>query len=139
MRVEIQEITPAKYARVGYMVRKEVAQLVDTVVCRPRVIAMSVQAIDCNNAAAKLAVDSATEQQETYSTIGLVPSATTCRPCATAIAASADGEDSATLCLYVSAREAEGYLEDVPSSLLEPKPNSRGITLPQVRANKRVV
>jgi hypothetical protein len=51
--------------------------------------------------------------------VGLLPSATTCKPCATTAAASADAgdaESSAGACLYVSAREAKGCLRDVPAS-----------------------
>jgi hypothetical protein len=47
MRVCI--VAPSEYARVGQVVGEEVAQPVDTVVCRPRLLAVSVQTMDCDN------------------------------------------------------------------------------------------
>jgi hypothetical protein len=115
MRVRI--VSPAKYARVGQVMREEVAQPVDTVVRRPCFLAVSVQAMDSDDAGARLAVERATGQKEAYSTVGLAPSATTCRPCTTAAAGPADAEDaegSAGVCLCVSAYEREACLRDVP-------------------------
>jgi hypothetical protein len=100
-------------------VREEVAQPVDTVVRRPRLLPVSVQAMDCDDAGVGLAVERATGQKEAYSTVGLAPSATTCKPCATAAAGPADAEDaegSAGVCLRVSAHKTEGCLGDVPLS-----------------------
>jgi hypothetical protein len=94
-------------------------QPVDTVVRRPRLFAVSVQAIEGDDARVGLAVERATGQKEVYSTVGLAPSATTCKPCATGAAGPADAEDaegSAGVCLCVSAHETEGCPGDVPSS-----------------------
>jgi hypothetical protein len=46
----VRIVTPTEYARVGQIVREEVAQPVDTVGCCPRLLAMSVQAMDGDDA-----------------------------------------------------------------------------------------
>jgi hypothetical protein len=55
MRVCI--VAPTEYACVGQVVREEVVQLVDTVVRRPRLLAVSVQTMDCNNTTVQLAAN----------------------------------------------------------------------------------
>jgi hypothetical protein len=47
MRVCI--VAPTKYARVGQVVREEVSEPVNTVVRRPRLLAVSVQTMDGDN------------------------------------------------------------------------------------------
>jgi hypothetical protein len=55
MRVCI--VTPTEYARIGQVVREEVTQPVDTVVRRPRLLAVSVQTMDCDNTTVQLAAN----------------------------------------------------------------------------------
>lgn len=45
-------MTPAQYSRIGQIMREEVAQPVDTAVCRPCLHRMSVQAVDSDDTAA---------------------------------------------------------------------------------------
>jgi hypothetical protein len=54
---------PAEYARNGEIVGEEVAQPVDAVACCPRRFTVSVQAMDCHDAQAGLAVERAMGQQ----------------------------------------------------------------------------
>ena len=51
--VRVRVVAPAEYARVGQVVREEVAQpvnAVDAVACRPRLLAVPVQAVDRDDA-----------------------------------------------------------------------------------------
>jgi hypothetical protein len=50
-------VAPAEYARVGEVVREEVAQPVDAAARCPRLLAVSVQAMNGDDTAAGLAVD----------------------------------------------------------------------------------
>jgi hypothetical protein len=52
-------VAPTEYARVGQVVWEEVAQPVDTVVRRPRLLAVSVQAMNRDDAGVGLAVERA--------------------------------------------------------------------------------
>jgi hypothetical protein len=62
MRVCI--VAPTEYARVGQVVREEVAQPVDTVVRRPRLLAVSVQTMDCDNTAVQLVANAQTSDRK---------------------------------------------------------------------------
>ena len=42
-------ITPAKYSGIREIVREEMAQPVDTIVCRPCSLAMTIETMDGNN------------------------------------------------------------------------------------------
>jgi len=58
--VRVGVVAPAEYARVGQVVREQVAQPVDAVGaagCRPRLLAVPVQAVDCDNAGPMLAAE----------------------------------------------------------------------------------
>lgn len=52
--VRVRVIAPAEYARVGQVVREEVAQPVDAATCRPCLLAVSVQAMDGDDTAVLL-------------------------------------------------------------------------------------
>jgi hypothetical protein len=53
----VRIIAPAEYARVGQVVREEVAQPVDAVARRPCLLAVSVQAMDGDDTAVELAAN----------------------------------------------------------------------------------
>lgn len=86
-------ITPAEDACIGEIVREEVAQPVDAVACRPCLLAVSIQAMDGDDARSRL-VWAIEYKDEAYSTTGLVPSDTTCKPWITMPAGSVEGEDA---------------------------------------------
>jgi hypothetical protein len=50
-------VAPAENARVGQVVREKVSQPVDTVVRRPRLLAVSVQTMDCDDTTVWLAAN----------------------------------------------------------------------------------
>jgi hypothetical protein len=52
----VRIVAPAEYARVGQVVREEVAQPVDAVFRRPRLLAVTVEAVDSDDAGVRLAV-----------------------------------------------------------------------------------
>ena len=62
MRVCI--VAPTENTRVGQVVREEVAQPVDTVVRRPRLLAVSVQTMDCDNTTVQLAANAQTSDRK---------------------------------------------------------------------------
>jgi hypothetical protein len=55
--VRVRIIAPAEYARVGQVVREEIAQPVDAASRRPCLLAVSVQAMNSDDAAADLAAN----------------------------------------------------------------------------------
>ena len=117
----VRIVAPAEYASVWEVVREEVVQPVDTAARCPRLLVVSVQAMDGDDAGVGLAVECAAGQEEVpvHSTVGLAPSATTCKPCATAAAGPADAEDagsSAGVYPCESAHKKEGRLGSVPLS-----------------------
>jgi hypothetical protein len=57
-------VAPAEYARVGQVVREEVAQPVDAAARRPCLLAVSVQAMDGDNTTVKLAVTAQTSSMK---------------------------------------------------------------------------
>ena len=57
----IRIVAPAEYARVGEVVREEVAEPVDAVARRPGLLAVSVQAMDSDDARVGLAVEGVME------------------------------------------------------------------------------
>ena len=64
--VRVGVVAPAEYARVGQVVREQVAQpvdAVDAVARRPRLLAVPVQAVDCDDAKLVSAVECATKQR----------------------------------------------------------------------------
>lgn len=64
MRVGV--VAPAEYARVGQVVREQVAQPVDdvdVVACRLRLLAVPVQAVDYDDAGLVLAAECTTKQR----------------------------------------------------------------------------
>jgi hypothetical protein len=55
--VRVRIVAPAEYARVGQVAREKVAQPVDAAACRPCLLAVSVQAVDGDDAAVLLAAN----------------------------------------------------------------------------------
>jgi hypothetical protein len=62
--VRIRIIAPAEYARVGQVVREEVAQPIDAAARRPCLLAVSVQAMDSDDTAVKLAATAQTSSRK---------------------------------------------------------------------------
>ena len=48
--VRVRVVAPAEYARARQVVRQQVAQPVDVIACCPRLLAVSVQAVDRDDA-----------------------------------------------------------------------------------------
>jgi hypothetical protein len=61
--VRVCIVAPAEYARVGQVVREEVAQPVDAAACRPGLLAVSVQAMDGDDTAVLLAATAQTSSK----------------------------------------------------------------------------
>jgi hypothetical protein len=57
-------VAPAEYARVGQVVREEVAQPVNAAACRPCLLAVSVQAVDGDDTAVFLAANAQTSNEK---------------------------------------------------------------------------
>jgi hypothetical protein len=77
--------------------------------------------------------------------VGLVPSATTCKPCATAAASSADAgdaedvESSAGACPHVSAYGMEGCLQEAPLSCSSSSGSQEAVALRFLRVAPKSV
>jgi hypothetical protein len=66
----VRIVTPAEYARVGEVVREEVAQPVDTAARCPRLLAMSVQAMNGDDTAVGLAVNAPSSNEKRTRRLG---------------------------------------------------------------------
>jgi hypothetical protein len=62
--VRVRIVAPAEYARVGEVVREEVAQPVDAAARRPCLLAVSVQAMDGDDTAVELAANAQTSSEK---------------------------------------------------------------------------
>jgi hypothetical protein len=62
--VRVRIVAPTEYARVRQVAREEVAQPVDAAACRPCLLAVSVQAVDGDDAAVLLAANEQTSSEK---------------------------------------------------------------------------
>jgi hypothetical protein len=62
--VRVRIVAPAEYARVGEVVREEVAQPVNAAARRPCLLAVSVQAMDGDDTAVELAANAQTSSEK---------------------------------------------------------------------------
>jgi hypothetical protein len=72
-------VAPAEYARFWQIGREQIAQPVDAVTCCPRLVTVSIEAVHSDDAGVGKLCEERTGV-DAYSTVGWVPSYTTCRP-----------------------------------------------------------